>query len=328
MSKKGDDVKHLFAHLGLDPDTYRDMSGGASGSSRTSHAADKPEPSPAKTGRKKTRAQDLPDEAKQPPRVGGVADDPADEPAVAAQPVDTGSTAESPTEPAAAGEHLTAEDDHVAAEPDRWSLLAMVGNGQFPVADLPEPEAVVAMTFGGTDATRTTGAASQAGESDTPRLRRAGSLSALWKGAREAAGVSSTADEESAPAPVDEPAAHAEAVDESTQAATVDDHEASVEAETDLGTMNTHDDKSATGKGDTGSSSTPPKSEPAVTHRKSTGAIGKMMDRLREAPVERHTAPPRLKLNYERRENTVVAEEPVDQDIATVFGRLKRSRVD
>lgn len=302
MGKKGEDVKHLFAHLGLDPGSYRDLKSGEAGdqakAERTSDKATKASRRQSAATKPAPAAADVP-EAGVPPRMTDVAADveetatPADEPVSAEPP---------------AGEHI-------AAEPDRWSLLAMLGEGNLPVADLPEPEVVANMAFGARNAT-----VSDTGvEADTPRLRRAGSLSALLRGAGEAAAVDDNgsqppsarvethvADED----PADEPD---ETVDETDEAATVEHIEAAEPEPAESAVMEPDDTR---------------EEPPPARRRTSTGAIGKLMDRLRETPIERHIEPARLKLNYERREKAVVAEKPVDQDIATVFGRLKRSRVD
>ncbi len=140
MSNKGEDVKQLFAHLGLDPSSYRDLKG----------EGDKDEVE-GRVGKKRT-APAKPDEPvvdpdayPPPPRVQQAESAPVpEEPVGSAAPEAVPEPAPTRTEPVVdeivepEAEPEAEEWALVDAMPDRWSLLASLGSRNFQSLIFPK----------------------------------------------------------------------------------------------------------------------------------------------------------------------------------------------
>lgn len=313
MSNKGEDVKQLFAHLGLDPSTYRDIKGGGHAddhskrerSSQAKRASKKPVvapedlPPPPRVQAPEERPDVPPPGRDGAPEAAAATADLAPEPA---DPVETGTqagdsfddaqTKESPPEQEREPDpvYQEADADEIEVSPDRWALLTALGNETYPVADIPEQVTELG------DWSRDAGPA----EEDTDRLKRAGSLAALMRGSeRVVESVKRTVSDEPVPEPVD--------------------NEDSPETSGEEVTMSAEPE-------DTRKNRTP--AEQDASARPSRGAIAKLMGRLGQPPAPRRTEAAKLKLRYERREVPVVAENQLDKSLPSVFGRLEKSRVD
>ena len=338
MSNKGEDVKHLFAHLGLDPSTYRDIKGDEASanaqkpSRRKSRAKKKPvdpavAPEDMPPPPRVQRAEERPDvpppgapeapEISAPPEPEEVVEQTQDPVEAATDPAEE--LVETDAEPSDTEEpvFMDAGDDEIEVSPDRWALLAQLGDQNFPVAEIP-------------DAPVELGAWSRESgpdqEADTDRLKRAGSLSALLRGSERVVesvkrSVSSAElpDEAPTPVPADDDAsdpAPIEAVEAATEAEPSDAAPAQRKQETEM----------AQSRDDAGPGRQTPVQDAAK--RPSSGAIAKLMGRLGQPPAPRRHEGAKLKLRYERREAPVVAENQMDQRLPSVFGRLEKSRVD
>lgn len=337
MSNKGEDVKHLFAHLGLDPSTYRDIKGDDASSSSER------KPSSRKASRKQKAADPVvaPEEMPPPPRVQRAEDRPdipppgmpeapetsaedATEAEAAEAEAEVSGEASEPAEVFESDEPLAAVDEgatedradatdaaveEIEVSPDRWALLAKLGDQTFPVAEIPDEPVELGEWSHAPD---------PAEEADTDRLKRAGSLAALLRGServvdsvkRSASPVDTAEDSRASEEDSAHEAAVAESVDDATQA------EAAAGQEVTMTDMREHADRGESSE------------EPVAARRPSSGAIAKLMGRLGQPPAPRRHEGAKLKLRYERREAPVVAESQLDQRLPSVFGRLEKSRVD
>ena len=316
MSNKGEDVKQLFAHLGLDPSSYRDLKG----------EGDKDEVE-GRVGKKRT-APAKPDEPvvdpdayPPPPRVQQAESAPVpEEPVGSAAPEAVPEPAPTRTEPVVdeivepEAEPEAEELALVDAMPDRWSLLASLGQQEFPVADIPEEPAEL-----GEWSQAVPGGVSE--EQDTPRLRRAGSLAALVRGTERVAQsarqlVSGDDDDtDEAPGPVSEQTPEVQAAPAAAAHRSAPLKSESIPAAEGAAMNSSSEAREA-------SDSEESSAQPA---RPTSGAIAKLMGRLGQPPAQRRPDGAKLKLHYERRQAPVVAETHLDQSLPSVFGRLEKS---
>ena len=319
MSNKGEDVKQLFAHLGLDPSSYRDLKGegdkdeveGRAGKKRTAPAKPDepvvdPDAYPPPPRVQQADSVPVPEEP-----VGSAAPEAVPEPA----PTRTEPVVDEIVEPEAEPE--AEELELVDAMPDRWSLLASLGQQEFPVADIPEEPAEL-----GEWSQAVPGGVSE--EQDTPRLRRAGSLAALVRGTERVAQsarqlVSGDDDDiDEAPGPVSEQTPEVQAAPAAAAHRSAPLKSESIPAAEGAAMNPSSEAREAS---DSGESSARPA-------RPTSGAIAKLMGRLGQPPAQRRPDGAKLKLHYERRQAPVVAETHLDQSLPSVFGRLEKSRVD
>ncbi|WP_348672858.1 hypothetical protein [uncultured Abyssibacter sp.] len=366
MSNKGEDVKQLFAHLGLDPSTYRDIKGEGDGPGPD---AVKPKGASRPKARKMPESDGPvidPEDYPPPPRVqhnnnakeqaeldalraasassepepeaeSEIEPEPEAEPVTEPEFVDDAGTEPEPVDETP--EPVVAQTDEpevdelalIEAMPDRWSLLASLGAQKFPVADIPdEPVELGEWSHAPEDSIDL--------EQDSPRLRRAGSLAALVRGtervAQSARRMISEDDVRQEPVAdvVDEDVRHAPPEPESPEPVEPELTQAATPEPTGQAEVIKEERSEAGGTTVNASSEAP---ADAVTQqeggrpaRPTSGAIAKLMGRLGQPPVQRRPEGAKLKLHYERREAPMVAENHLDQSLPSVFGRLEKSRVD